>query len=474
LRVPSIGSTRPRRAAAILFACLAGTAAAAQPAAPPGSPAPSGVRQLSLEDAISLGLENNLRVLLGEAEAAAARARELEAQAHLWPSFDLAATRSRQVINLEAFGITPAPGEPSLVGPFDLVDLRASASGPLLDFSAFDAEHAASSRAAAARASLAESRDLVVLATGNLYLRALAEQGRVEAAEADFRTAESFDRLARDRHDAGSASALDLLRADAALEAARARRTDARTAAEKSKLLLARTVGLPGGQPLELTGKLTFAPLPALAVDQLVATADASRADLQAARAELDAARFALDAARETRWPSLVASGDIGKIGPTAGRSEKTWTLGAGLRVPILHGGALTARIAAARADEIAQQARVGDLQREVDFDVRAALLDLESASDQVTTATTARDLAEKELVVARDRFAAGLADSLDVVTAQQAVAAAHESYLAALYGHNAAKAGLARALGLAEEAFASILEGKIDDLRPANRTERR
>ena len=430
-------------------------------------------RAISLEQAIALGLQNNLRVLLGEAGAAAARARELESEAHLWPRFDLAATRSRQVINLEAFGITPAPGEPSIVGPFDLVDLRASASGPLLDFAALDARHAASSRATAARASLAEARDLVVLATGNLYLRALAEAGRVEAAEADFRTAESFDHLARDRHDAGSASALDILRADAALEAARARRTDARTGAQKSKLLLARTVGLPGGVPLELTGKLAYAPLPALGVDPLVATAEASRADLQAARAELDAARFAVDAAREARWPSLVASGDLGKIGPTAGRAERTWTLGAGLRVPVFQGGALAARIAAARADEIAQEARVGDLEREVEFDVRAALLDLESAAEQVTTATTARDLAEKELAVARDRFSVGLADSLDVVTAQQTVAAAHESYLAALYGHNAAKAGLARAVGLAEEAFASILEGKIDELRVPNRPER-
>lgn len=485
---PSPSVFAPRRPSggrilvALILAALAGVPlASAAPAgavlagAPRAGREPSGdaaatTRKLALAEAIQLALDNNLRVLVGDAAHAAARAEELAAAARLRPRFDLAAAASRQVIDLEAYGIPLAPGQAPLVGPFDLLDLRLSAASPLLDFAARDAARAGRAGTRAAAASLAEIRDLVVLATGNLYLETLAERGRIASAEADFAAAESIDQKARDRHATGAASSLDVLRADAALEVARSRRTAARAEHQKSLLRLARLVGLPLDPPLELTGALVYAPLAGLDAHALAATAQASRADLAAARARVEAAELSARAAAELRWPTLGARGDLGEIGPSAERAERTWTLGAGVRVPLFDGGEISARRAAAEAALTARRGELADLEREVDYDVRAALLDLDTAAEQVATATAGRDLAERELAVARDRFAAGLDSSLDVISAQQAAAAAREAYLASLYGHNAAKASLARALGLAEEAFAAILEGKSDELRNPSR----
>jgi outer membrane protein TolC len=59
----------------------------------------------------------------------------------------------------------------------------------------------------------------------------------------------------------------------------------------------------------------------------------------------------------------------------------------------------------------------------------------------------------------ARDRFTAGVADNLEVVQAQEAVAAANESYISSLYAHNLAKVELARAVGFAEEGVRQYLQ---------------
>jgi outer membrane protein TolC len=59
-----------------------------------------------------------------------------------------------------------------------------------------------------------------------------------------------------------------------------------------------------------------------------------------------------------------------------------------------------------------------------------------------------------------RDRFAAGVADNIEVIQAQEAVTLANEQYIAALYGYNVSKAVLARSLGTAESAVERYLGG--------------
>ena len=67
-------------------------------------------------------------------------------------------------------------------------------------------------------------------------------------------------------------------------------------------------------------------------------------------------------------------------------------------------------------------------------------------------------ELADQQMVQARDRFEAGVADTIEVVQAQEAVAFAHDSSVASHYAYNAAKASLASALGLAEEQMPRFL----------------
>jgi len=69
-------------------------------------------------------------------------------------------------------------------------------------------------------------------------------------------------------------------------------------------------------------------------------------------------------------------------------------------------------------------------------------------------------DLAEQTLTQSRDRFGAGVTDTVEVVQSQEAVASAHEQYISSLYSYNFAKISLARALGAAEEGVKEYFKG--------------
>jgi outer membrane protein TolC len=135
--------------------------------------------------------------------------------------------------------------------------------------------------------------------------------------------------------------------------------------------------------------------------------------------------------------------------------------VGATLAIPIFAGGRAHADVLQAEATLRQSKQQLESLRGQIDYDVRAALLDLNSAADQVEVARQSLDLANQTLEQARDRFTAGVTDNLEVVQAQESVASANENLISSLYAHNVAKISLARAIGFAEEGVRQYLESK-------------
>ena len=131
------------------------------------------------------------------------------------------------------------------------------------------------------------------------------------------------------------------------------------------------------------------------------------------------------------------------------------------LTIPIFQGGSVHGEVLQADARLEQSRERLENLRAQIDSDVRTALLNLQSSADQVDVARSNIALAEETLVQSRDRFSAGVADSVEVVQSQELVATAHEQYISSLYSYNFAKISLARALGVAEEAVKDYFKGK-------------
>jgi outer membrane protein TolC len=86
----------------------------------------------------------------------------------------------------------------------------------------------------------------------------------------------------------------------------------------------------------------------------------------------------------------------------------------------------------------------------------------LNATTEQMTVAESNRALAQNTLRQARDRFAAGVADTVEVVQAQESVATAEQDYIASLYALYLAKLSLARATGNTEAGVATLLRQNV------------
>jgi outer membrane protein TolC len=415
---------------------------------------------LTISDAIARGLRSNLGAILGGTGVEAARGAQRELRADLLPQLRGTLSESRQTINLEAYGFS-LPGVPPLVGPFNVFDARAHVQQSVLDLRAIHRAHAAGDALEAARQDELGARDLVVVAVGQLYLQALAGEARIESARAQLASAEALLGTARDRRASGLGAGIEVLRADVQAQSLRQRLIVAQQDAAKQKLQLARAIGLPLGQRFRLADPMPFAAGVPMTVEDGVKRAWAGRAELKAAQARVAAAEEAHKAARGEGLPSIVAVGDYGAIGNTVGGALGTFTAAAALRVPLFEGGRTQARVTEAAVRLRQQQARLDDLKGRIYYEVQAVFLDLGAAEQRVAVAEGALALARQQLEQARDRFAAGVADNLEVVQAQEALAGAEENRIASLYAINAARFSLARVLGGAETSYQALVKGR-------------
>ena len=426
----------------------------------PGKLVP-GVLQLSLQDALDRGLKQNLGLLLSNESIRSARGERWTQLSKLLPNVTTQSSVVSSQIDLATLGIS-LPGIPSVVGPFSYFDSRAYMTQTLFDWKAINTTRSATESVESTKYTYKDARDVVILAVGFTYLQAVASEARIETADAQVKTAEALHNQASDQFKAGTSPAIDDLRARVELQTRQQQLIAARNDFAIQKLTLARVIGLAPGQQFELTDKSLYQPFEGITMEEALNRAYASRSDYQAALASKRAAEFSHRAAVAGYFPTLGFSGDYGAAGNhPATSSHGVFDVRGTLTIPIFLGGSVKGDVL--KADAQLQQARerLENLRGQIDADVRTALFNLESSAQQVTVAESNVGLAEEALTQSRDRFVAGVTDTVEVVQAQQAVASAHENYISSLYSFNYAKISLARALGLAEEGVKEYFKGK-------------
>ena len=470
----STAARRPgcrRAAAAALLALLtASRPAGAQPPARflgsvASGEATGATLPLSLKDTLARALRHNLGLAESDQNLRAAKAARLRGLNALLPSVTAQVVGERQQINLASFGFNftiPGVDIPTVVGPFGIADARVFVAQQIVNLS--DTAHWRSTAAAERAAVLANrnDRELVVLVAGHAYLTVIADEAMIESTRAQLTTAEALHARAVDQNNAGVIAGIDVLRTRVELQTQRQRLIAAENRFAIDKLMLARVIGLPKSQQFELTDSVPYAPLDGITLEQALERAATTRPDYLAARAQVQAAELQRRSASSANIPSLSANADYGAIGsPGFGEAHGTYTLAVRLNVPIFQGTRVRADTLEADAALRQRQAELADLDGRIDLEVRAAFLNLRSSSDLVTVAQSSIELATQTLGQAQDRFAAGVATSLDVVQAQESVASANQAYIASLYSYNLAKVSLAQAIGVAEQSALDYLGAK-------------
>ena len=422
--------------------------------------ATDGILDLTLDDAISRGLRQNLGLILQTTAQQNARGQQLQQLQALLPTVTGDASIEVEQVNLAAFGLK-FPGLNPIIGPFQVVDFRAYLTQSLINVPALENYIAARHNFAAAKLTAADARDLVVLTVGNAYLLCIADAARIDAVNAELATSKvSFDQ-ATDAHDAGISPRLDVLRAQVDYQNEQQNLISATNQLAKDKLSLARVIGLPLDQAIRLADTEPYAALDNLDAQAAFAQALKNRKDLAAASEQVDAARAQKTAAFADQLPTVKFSGDYGDIGETAAHSHGTFSATGKVEAPILQIAKTRGEEQVADAQYQQSRDKLADQIQQVNADIRNSIFDIQSAAKLVEAAKSNVDLANEALNEAQQRFHAGISDNLAVSQAQSQTEQANDQYISALYQHNTAKLSLARALGVAETNLKDYLGGK-------------
>ncbi len=411
--------------------------------------------RLSLREAIAIALKENPQVQNANLDVADRQQDINLRRSALLPQATLQVSDRAERINLGSTFGANLPIFPHHVGPFQVFQAGPDFSTSLFDLTLWRKLRASHESLAAARTDERSLRDQTTLLVVSQYLAALRAGEQLKAAQSRVDLAQALFDQAVQLEQQGIGTNLDTVRAQVELQNEKQSLLVEQTERAKDLYGLARLLDLAPQQQMELTDQSLFSQTPEFTGDASVARALASRPEVKSLDAQVAAANYDRRAARAERLPSLSIGGNWVYEGTSLPTSIPTYAMGATLSVPLWTSGRIRAEEAKANVEVRRLENQRRGERDAIAEEVKSATADLESARSQVEVARSGLALAQKALDQARERFAAGIANNLEVVTAQDQLARASDNLIDALYRYNLAHAQLAHATGQIEALYA-------------------
>ncbi|MGI4830951.1 MAG: TolC family protein [Janthinobacterium lividum] len=425
---------------------------------------------LSLDDAISFGLQRNVRLKFQQANQRLVLGYTGQITNALIPNLNFKAASSTQEINLIGLGF-----KPSLVAPILAQEGLSLASFPtlikvstttvqisldqvLFNLPDFELYRAIKPEIRSVNRNIHDNNEQLVQAVTMAYLQVLADQANLQNSIAQEAAAKLLFDQAAARDQAGVGVRLDVLRAQVEYQQRQQQHVSADAQLDKDGIQLNRIMGIPAGQELDLTDVTPFSELADMDAEQAKQTAYTHRNDLLSLDDEIEVAGHELHAVKYQRLPTVGVNGFYGILGLDSGPYHGVFTAEGTLRFPVFREAAQRGEEQTAAAQLTTLRQQEANLRGTIDAQIRTNLLDITSSDQLVKVAQSNAELAQQELSDARDRFAAGVSDNLEVVDALATVTGAQAQLVSALYQYNVAKVGLARSTGLLESRYRAFL----------------
>jgi outer membrane protein TolC len=411
--------------------------------------------KLTLREAVQLALNQNPQVQIANLNLAQSVQDRDMARAGLLPQIDFESVDRAMRYNIYALFGSKFPGIPQHGGPFQFFQAGPGFSMPIFDLTLWRRWQSAHQGIRASEAQETTVREQIVLLVVSQYLGGLRAGAAVVAAQSRVDLAQALYDQASDLQKNGVGTGLDTLRANVELQNEKQRLIEAQTQEEVALYGLVRLLNLEPHQKVELADKPSFFQTPEFEASQSLEQALATRPEMQALEARERIARLGKKTASDSRLPSINLSGDWAYQGLSLQSSIPSYTFQASLDVPLFTSGRIHAQIT--RSDlELKKVARErADLRDQIALEVKTGIAQLESARHEVDVANLGVKLAQEEVTQARDRFQAGVANNIEVITAQDALARANDNQIAALYRYNQSRADLSHAIGQTEGLYA-------------------
>jgi len=419
--------------------------------------APTDTLKLTLEQSVALAIKQNPTQQIAALNAAESIQDKNITRAELLPQANLQVADSANRVNVRAqFGGLPLfPSIPGHIGPYQLFSAGPSFGSSIFDFSLWKRYHAAQSNVNASKADSLSTREQVILLVVSQYIGTLRAVANVEASRSRVELAQALYDQAADLQKEGVGTGIDTLRANVELQNEKQRLIEAENDRDASLFGLSKLLNLDPRQKIELADSLSFFDTPQPDVEASIENALSSRQEWKAIEAQGKSAKLEKQASQYERLPSLRFDGNWAYLGTSTNNGIPTYQYQASLNMPLFTGGRIRAEIVKADLELQKIDQQKADLRNQIALDVKTALLNLQSARSEVQVANLGVQLAKEEVDQARDRFKAGVANNIEVISAQDSLSRANDNQIAALYRFNQARADFARAVGQMEKTYA-------------------
>lgn len=411
--------------------------------------------KLTLKDAVNLALKQNPQVILANLNVAQSRQDVAVARSGLLPQAAGTMSETMHRVNLEAAIGLSFPGFAQHVGPFEVFQVGGSFTASIFDLTLWHRYRSSKLGVNAAAAGEQTAREESVILVVSQYLGSQRAAADVQAAQSRVDLAQALYNQAADLQKNGVGTGIDTLRANVELQNEKQRLIVAHTQLDTSLFALGRLLNVDPHRKLELADTIAFFDTPEVSVDQTLERAYTTRPELRQLQIQEQRAELDQKTAADQRLPKLTANGVWLEQGLTPGTVIPVYQYEAGVDFPLFTGGRIQAE--RAKADLAMRQLKQQEqeLRNRVALEVKTAAAQLEAARSEVGVANQGVQLARQEVDQARDRFQAGVANNIEVISAQDALSRANDNQIAALYRFNQARADLAHAAGQTENTYA-------------------
>jgi outer membrane protein len=274
----------------------------------------------------------------------------------------------------------------------------------------------------------------------NAYYTVSVRRETVRLDTVDRMYQEALLQVARNNERVGRAAGVDVLRSQVNALRAQAALATAESDEATARESLAQTIGAPPEQPFNFEDVLPEPALPATPLVELIAGAEANRADIAGAVAAVANARLANSIIDSDRFPTLAINAAFGNqftptqtsatinpftglpLPPTARGNSGFWQIGATetLQIGLVEYGSRLAQHRAARAAIDSAQAALDTTRNAVESDVRQALRGAQTAAANLATAKQASALGAESARIAQLQYKNGLISLTDATQAER------------------------------------------------------
>lgn len=407
---------------------------------------------LSLSDAVGRALSEGTAARIAAQNVETSTALAVQARASLLPTVSGQIQGGNESINLATLGFPNGFNGTPVVGPFNLLVFQISAASQIIDIAARKRWEAARQGTAVTEVERRRTENDVASAVATLYVSLQSAEASVQTAQANVTLFTRLRDLAEDQRQAGVATKVDSTRAEVALARQRQALLVAENQRNAARLALLHAIGADQSLDLKLADPLQASDEPVPPVAAALATAMRDRPELQEIEARARAENLAIEAEKAQRLPTFSAQLQGAYSGARANDLWWTRQIVGLVSVPIWTGGLIAARVAEAESRRREIDLQKTETERQVEEEVRRAILAYESARDRSRVAVENERLAQEELDLSRDRFENGVTSSIEVDNAQASLVTAQADRIAAAADQQRARFDLWHATGQIRE----------------------